>query len=206
MKKSLLFLSLGFWFYFSAAIAMIDPAKGAMYDVSMPFEKEKEPMELELRDHSRSVKNDSALIQSSSLSQHALPTSSSLNSPGLPSIAHVFPQIIPPATLMSTIATLRREGLSSSGQDCEGKDSSSHHYKYLGDDVQLQACHRRVKSAPDYFPNYCPRAKRTIDADDCCDDICYECCCVKDGCICCGTSVLIGFLIWLKSNTGSVQE
>lgn len=152
------------------------------------------------------VQHNSALTQPASFLQDAQPTSSSVNSSGLPYASNVFPRIIPPATLMATIATPRPEGLSLSGQNCEGKDSSSHHYKYLGDDVQLQACHRRVKSAPDYFPQYSPRGNSKIDADDCCDDICYECCCVKDGCICCGTSLMIGFLLWLKSNTGSVQE
>jgi hypothetical protein len=42
--------------------------------------------------------------------------------------------------------------------------------------------------------------------DDCCDDICYECCCVKDYCVYCGIGGVVGLLIWLKSNTDSVQE
>ena len=50
------------------------------------------------------------------------------------------------------------------------------------------------------------RSGYSRDDEDCCDDICYECCCVKDSCICCGTSLLIAGFIWLKSNTGSVQE
>jgi hypothetical protein len=163
--------------------------------------------------YNRRVQKDSALIQSSSLSQQAQPTSSSVYSQRLPYAAHVFPRIIPPVTPMSTIATSRPETLNpSTSLNLESnKESSSHHCKYLGDDL----CHRRINRASgrlsEYYPEdlseYRPGGRDKLDdGDDCCDDICYECCCVKDGCICCGTSLLIVGLIWLKNSAGSVQE
>jgi len=134
-----------------------------------------------------------------------------------PHVTNVFPQIIPPATLMPTVATSRLDALSLSGQNCTGKESCLNHYNDLGNDVPLQACHRRIKSASGRLSEYLsksssedrleynPGGRDRLD-DDCCDDICYECCCVKDGCICCGTSLLIVGLIWLKNSAGSVQE